>query len=834
MNWTRLANGIARLVVRRPIVPAAIAILLALVAVLVIQSRGKFDSDIMNLLPSEFDSVRGLQIHSEEFEQSHELTFVLFEPEPANRDSISAFLPTFLERLKEQPWVVRILDAPPMESGEGQAGLPSFGGMLLMNLSPEAFEKVKAGLAPDAIEQQWRRLHRGLQRGSPSAQFELQTDPLGLLRHAARELTDEASLESTFDLRSPDGTLRIVPAVTNIASNDPEACQQLMRDVHAFIEKCTADFPGPVPEVRVTGHAAYVDEISASMKRDLELTSALSLLAIVLLFWIGFRALLPLIGIASILSLAALYTLAGGMVVFGAVNVMAVGFCSILLGLGNDFSLLYYNQYLAGRSESPDRLSAVGHSIREMTPGIVVVGLTTAVGFSALAWSGSSGFAQLGLLIAAGVTIAIVIMPLLLFLFIRDRRKAARGDFLSRLSAWFTESVRASPQCWLAGAGLIALVLLGTALAPWRALTFDSSPHSLEPQDIPAARTLERLLAAFPDAREPSLVIVESETKTATELHARVRMLTERLHLLQDKGELDSFASPGLLLSQPEAFAANSQSLTPELLAQAQTTTDTMAAELGFTQSATEPARRLLQFLDELREAPGRPEWDTILPPTSPWWFLLKRHLASDSATALVYITPSPRNASPEGRIALAEKIQENLDGVLVSGWSQTIAALQPWAVRELTFFGSLVAGTIGVILLIVYRSPRAFLIHAFSLLLAICGTIATLKLFEQQINLLSIIAFPLMLAVGVDYGVHLILALRHPTDSRNRLQHVLKPILISGLTTISGFGALAFASSPSLSGLGILCALGVGWSLASAILFVVPAGVCFLKSQPQ
>ena len=50
------------------------------------------------------------------------------------------------------------------------------------------------------------------------------------------------------------------------------------------------------------------------------------------------------------------------------------------------------------------------------------------------------------------------------------------------------------------------------------------------------------------------------------------------------------------------------------------------------------------------------------------------------------------------------------------------------------------------------------WLLHAISLLAAAAGTIATLKLLEVPINLLNVLAFPLMLGVGVDYGTHLIL----------------------------------------------------------------------------
>ena len=52
----------------------------------------------------------------------------------------------------------------------------------------------------------------------------------------------------------------------------------------------------------------------------------------------------------------------------------------------------------------------------------------------------------------------------------------------------------------------------------------------------------------------------------------------------------------------------------------------------------------------------------------------------------------------------------------------------------------------------------------------------------------------------------------------------VVKPVLLAGLTAVSGFGSLVLAKNPSLSGLGVACAIGIFWSLAATILFTLPA----------
>ena len=103
-------------------------------------------------------------------------------------------------------------------------------------------------------------------------------------------------------------------------------------------------------------------------------------------------------------------------------------------------------------------------------------------------------------------------------------------------------------------------------------------------------------------------------------------------------------------------------------------------------------------------------------------------------------------------------------------------------------------------------------------------GLVASLKLFHVSINLLNTLAFPLVLAIGVDYGIQFLVVSRREGDLRENLANVLKPLSICGLTTFSGFAVLIPAQNPALSGLGIVCAIGVFWCLLTTFFYMVPA----------
>ncbi len=221
--------------------------------------------------------------------------------------------------------------------------------------------------------------------------------------------------------------------------------------------------------------------------------------------------------------------------------------------------------------------------------------------------------------------------------------------------------------------------------------------------------------------------------------------------------------------------------------------------------------------------------WQDYLAPTSPWWFLLDRMLAPQSGAAMAYLKV-PKTTTPAQRVEIARRLNEAVPEAMVTGWSQALTSLVPWAQRELIAFGGAVALLILLILAFVYRDTRLWLVHAASLLAAGAGTIATLKLLQTPINLLNVLAFPLMLAVGVDYGTHIILAVREKGDALQNLAGVLKPIALSGLTTATGFGSLILAQNPALSGLGTICSIGVFWCLVASLVIVAPGAALLTR----
>ncbi|MGB7840104.1 MAG: MMPL family transporter, partial [Terrimicrobiaceae bacterium] len=726
----------------------------------------------------------------------------------------------FLSRLHAQPWVHRVLDAPPLETTGGRKTMHEILVPLLLNLPPEQFAAALGDLSPQAIRNRIDRLTAQTAAGSPRARFELENDPLGLAARAARPVWETVAVSETFTLTSADGTTIIVPVITNQADLSAEACQQTMREVRQFVEAVRRELGPSGPEIGVTGRSAYVAEIERSMRRDITTTSLVSLLCVTALFWVGFRRLLPLMGIALLLALAAITTMAFGALYFDRLNIIAISFCSILFGLGDDFSLLLYQRYFQCRNAGLERETAIADSIGHCEPGILWVALTTGIGFLALCFSGSSGFAQLGILVALGVALCAVLMPMFLFLFVGNAPSVAASTGPARTFA--RQSIQ-FPNRILGAAVPLFIAAAVLSVTPWRVIHFDISPASLEPRDIPAARTLALMMEKFPATFDPVMIVLPQPDSS------QLAALDHVLKRLKEEKLIETNSSPSALVLDRERMAANKDAAIRSDLSASRAALENALATAEVNPSAF---RQTFDVFDGLQRAQAAGStWKAFLSSASPWWFLFDRMVSPDSGAAIAYAR-TPRHITGTQRERITEIVTTAVPDALVTGWSQALATLTAWASRELLVFGSAVSLVILLILSVVYRDVRSWLLHTIALLAAAAGTVATLKLVQVPINLLNVLAFPLMLGVGVDYGTHIILAAREPGDPLENISGVLKPIALSGLTTATGFGSLVLAQNAALSGLGTICAIGVAWCLLASLLIVTP-GTAILARRP-
>ena len=862
----RISDFIARTITqRRALVWCGITLLTVTCAAILITSL-RLDSEIFNVLPGRFSSVQGLKIYDHDFEQTRELTFALV-CSPQDLDKLEDFAPLFAERLRRQPWCARALAGSPMTTPDGIRDLQSIAVPLLLNLEPRAFDEAISILQPDKIRDRLQRLRQQVEAGSPRPQFELSFDPLGLITPALKPFAQSTAIEQEQPLTSPDHTMRIFLVVTNQTSISAFECQRLMRHVNEFRNTAAEGWDGSRPlQILVTGRSAFVSEISLSMRYDVVATLLGSVVLVGTIFFAGFRRWLPLVGMAFCLLLSCLVALTAGQLLFGRLSMISVGFCAILVGLGVDFAILTIGRYYQARADGEPHRQAIATSVAKLGRAVFFGALTTAVGFLALVLSGAMSFSELGVLIAIGIFVAGLFMCSILFLFVRDDRRStdilpvgpagilpasstnsARAESVKPVLPgetptaptgrmpvpqrdWLFELVRnyvrwtvARPAPMLICSGAVLLLLTAIGFSPVPPLRFEASTRSLQPKNIRANRALDIIMQKMPVRWGPVLAIVRGADPQ--QLHDYWQNISAHWRELQGSGKINGFSTPAALCPSPIWMEQNRESLrTVNFQIANKTLTQTLEAE-GFTVEAFAPAFALLYDLQRVSDSSAPlPNWRTQLPKTSSWWFLIDRYFGKNPFLTTGFVTTNQPLITHEQSQELERDLPELGVPMTLTGWAYVLADLQPWSHHQLLLISALMAIFDVSLLAILYRDLRLWLIQVITLAFGIGAMIASMKLLHIHLNLLNVLSFRLVLAIGVDYGIYIVLIWQKTRDIEHDVAGVIKPVLLAGLTALSGFGSLALARNPALTGLGIACAIGIFWSLVATIFFTLPA----------
>src|SRR5438876_2547142 len=745
----RISDFIARTVTqRRALVWCGVALLtVACIAILVTSLR--LDSEVFNVLPGSFSSVQGLKIYDRDFEQTRELTFALV-CNPNDVDKLEEFAPVFAERLRQQPWCARVLAGSPMATPEGIRDLQSIAVPLLLNLEPHVFDETMSILEPEKIRDRLQRLRQQIEAGSPRPEFELSFDPLRLIAPALKPFAESTVIEQEQPLTSPDRTMRIFLVVTNQTTVSAFECQRLMHRVNEFRATAAEGWESAPLQVLVTGRPAFVSEISLSMRYDIVATLLGSVVLVGIIFFAGFpRMLSGLVGMAFCLLLSCLVALTAGQLFFGRLSMISVAFCAILVGLGVDFAILTIGRYHQARADGEPHQQAIATSVAKLGRAIFFGALTTAVGFLALVLSGAMSFSQLGVLIAIGIFVAGLFMCSILFLFVRERQKPVRHDWLFDLVKKYVRWTVRRPATILISSSAVLLLLTGIGFSPIPPLRFEASTRSLQQKNIRANQSLEKIMHTIPVRWEPVLAIVHATN--SQELHDAWQKLAAHWRDLQTVGKIKSFFTPAALCPSPIWMQRNREELSAiNFQAARETLVQTLNAE-GFNPDAFTPAFALLDDLQHLA-LPGvpLPNWRAQLPKSSSWWFLVDRYFARDPLLTIGFVTTN----QPVATHAQSEYLKYNLHTrgllMIVSGWTYVLADLLPWSHRQLLIISALMAIFDVSLLAILYRDLRLWLIQVVTLAFGIGAMIASMKLLHINLNFLHVLSFRLLLAIGV------------------------------------------------------------------------------------
>jgi uncharacterized protein len=747
-------------------------------------SRASIQEDIVAMLPDDGSKVdrdfKLLQLAP--FTRNVVITLTAKEAgDPARLTEAADILAQALEKEKTG----KVTTGPADASG----ALFGWLGAMLPNLvEPADLPKLEAATTPVELRSRLRESYERLFAPEGMALKEsIQSDPLSLSSIALEKmrylnLIPNMRLVNNHFI-SEDGKSALITIESSAPMTDSAASRDLLNRIDRAIASAV---PAGMKAEVVSGHR-YTVLNAETIKHDLYLVlglSGLAVLAIYLLFLRSWSALFVFLVPSSIL------VIASGAIALFQENVFAVtlGFGGVLLGMADEYAMMIYF-YCRQGGRDPGAITA------EVARPVIFGAACTMISFGVMLLSSLPGQRQLALYsmigIVAALVISLVVLPHLVKPVPQGKLPLKDPDLGWRL-----------PRRLVLGVWLALLALSG-----WQAtkLRFNGDLRSVNMVTPELRQAEEDLARTWGDMRSKALIFSEGkDLQSALKLNDQ---LFTRISPRLQPGELVSLAT--ILPSEEKqrdnrarwsAFWSGGRG------ARVATDLTREGQSLGFTSDAFAP------FLATL-SAPPSPS--TVEGLKQAGLGELVNSMVIEAPGVVRVLTLVPDNPTVLARIADDVK---DLPGVQIVAQSRFGDQMGNAIIRDFSRYMWLTSLLVLVMVVALFRKPSRIMLVLVPVLTGLTCMFGIMGLLGVEFNIFNIAATILVIGICVDYGIFMVCRLAGESDPA-----ATRAVLVSGLTTLAGLGALALARHPSMHSIGLTVLLGVGAGIPAALL-VIPA----------
>lgn len=617
----------------------------------------------------------------------------------------------------------------------------------------------------------------------------LAMDPLGICGKTLQRLAPASKgagprLESGR-LLSADGRHALVFAEPAAPIGDSNASREVMTTVRKAVDALP-----PGAEVIVTGGDRHAEANADVIMNDVARVVPLSLVLLAFAYLIFVRTAQGL-GIVLLPGAALAVAAACTGLMAGSLSGIVIGFGSVILGITADYAIHVYFAVRSGTS--------VARALDSVSGPLLIGAATTLAAFITFFLSAIPCVAGMAVFAVCGI-IAAVILSLVVLPHCLTPTKGAT------IAAPHDEPARGAASGPRRIALLATWAVLVTALFfLFRNVPVNGDVRSLSYTSASIAADEVRTREIWGGIGDSGMFAVTGATlEDALKKNDAVWQALGELS--REKFGFDRAAVTGLggiLPSEAtqarrhEAWAAFWKLHGEDAAARV----ERFAAKAGFSPGAFAPFKAWINA----HPAMVRPETLASL------GLALPLQLARQTARGSIVYTMMPQGAPRRVLDLLAEN-----GAIHVSG-STFREALSVSTRADLVRFGSLSLCAVVVMTVLMLRSFSRAAMALLPVAFGLCAVLAVFRAFGMSLNIFHAMALPLVMALSVDYGVFILARLEGTLEAASR-----RGVLLSGITTISGFGSLLLADHPALRSLGLTVALGLSCALLTA-LYILP-----------
>ncbi|MFP5391804.1 MAG: MMPL family transporter [Gammaproteobacteria bacterium] len=547
------------------------------------------------------------------------------------------------------------------------------------------------------------------------------------------------------------------------------------------------------PGVRVisAGVVLHAAAASAQAEREMSTIGVGSLIGIVLLTWLSFRSLRPIILVLLSIGVGFLGSLSICWLLFGRIHLLTLVFGASLIGVAQDYGIYFLSNRL---SADPHMTSSA--LLRRLLPGLFLTLLAAVIGYMGLGFTPFPGLRHMAAFSGLGLVFAwltvVCWFPLLL-----PAGAVRAGALARRYSATLARWPRSRFEPFSYAA--LAVGLLVAAVGSAR-LTTNDDIRSL--QTPPKQLVQDQLaMSKLLDAPTPVQYFLVRGPDADTVLQ-REEALKRRLDPLVAKGTLTGYQALSNWVPSARTQQERRALLDAKLLGERGALAE-LAKAIGESGEWTAQTRaHLLQPI-----APLTAEAFLALPASEPW-----RHLWLGKVDGVVASIVALRGAS-YAALPTVRAAGQGVDGVQ---WVDKVAEISSVLGQYRAYMGQVVALAYVLVFALLWTRyrKRAWRVLAPTAVASLV-TLGVLGLTGQSLQLFHVLALMLLLGVGVDYGIFMHEQSDQPGHGRDGSAWLA--VGLSAANTILSFGLLALSNTPALRAFGATMLVGtaLAWLLA-------------------
>ncbi|KYK24059.1 hypothetical protein AYK25_01870 [Thermoplasmatales archaeon SM1-50] len=572
--------------------------------------------------------------------------------------------------------------------------------------------------------------------------------------------------------------------------------------------------------IEVTGEGIVTTQINDVAMDSMTIIGPAIFIIILCILFIAFRkpsyVFLPILVFAF-----SCIWLFGTMALLGiSFNIIAVALLPLNIGLGVEYSVNLLFNYRTEINKGRLPAEAIRLSIKEVGIAIFLAWFTTFVAFLSFLSATLPPVRDFGIFLALGITCTFIItMTLLVALrYIIDRRKLNTVQTSKQLTISMTTIMARIAQKLLYHRKKVLLLtiviclVMGTAVAQ---LKSGFSMNQFIPQDNPALQLFSKISEDFPfSSQDQEYILIEGKIATV--------QLLQGLQSTHEKMNDDRY-----IARKPDGHTKTESIFT-------------------ILKQAVANNQSLVEFFN-IDTATGLPQTNSDVQNTFDYLYtspeyqmqvsdlLYKEGNEYRAAIVRVYIDLGLNN---EDMTKEFEQLKQELNNDR-SDYGNTTSIVTGNLLITLSILKNMTESQIlstgicfllaAIMLTLIYRNPILGLIAMIPVTISMIWVLGSMYFIGYTLNILTITVTSITIGVGIDYSCYITQRFRSVADQTGDITKAVietisrtgSAILIAALSSMFGFGVLAFAPIPPQQQFGIITAITLIYTFISSIVIL-------------